>query len=204
MDCQNRIAVEKVCLVARILHVDKDKENLCREVLQVQMAMGWPGLIREVKEICLLVGLSDITHKFIHRKEVVEYMQYHDMKCAKEKMEPLDKCRVIRSRDCRFVQPYMFQKSLEQSRLQFLWDTQMIDTRTTMKGKYEKEKYNCPHCTEGREQGALETPEHLLSDCRAYSDLRTGLNVEVVLEDRCAFLRQAIKRRKSLEEKLRS
>ena len=60
------------------------------------------------------------------------------------------------------------------------------------------------HCSEGREEGALETPEHLLSDCSTYSDLRAGLNVEVVLEDRCAFLRQAIKRRKSLEEKLRS
>ena len=36
----------------KILHIDKDKEILCGEVLQVQMSMGWPGLIREVKEIC--------------------------------------------------------------------------------------------------------------------------------------------------------
>ena len=72
-----------------------------------------------------------------------------------------------------------------------------------MKGNYEKGKYKCPHCSEGREQVALETPEHLLSDYSAYSDFRTGLNVEVVLEDRCAFLRQAIKRRKGLDEKLR-
>ena len=158
MDCQNRIAVEKVCLVARILHTDKDKQNLCREVLQVQMAMGWPGLVKEVKEICSTVGLSDVTQKYLYRKVVVEYVQYNDMKCAKEKMEALEKCRVVRSRDCRHVQPYMFQKSLEQSRLQFLWDTQMIDTRSTMKRKYEKGKYNCPHCSEGREQGALETP----------------------------------------------
>ena len=143
------------------------------------------------------------SHRNIYRKEVVEYIQYYDMKCAKEKMEPLEKCRVVRNRDCRHVQPYMFQKSLEQSRLQILWDTKMINTRSTMKGKYEKGKYNCPHCSVGREQGALETPEHLLSDCSAYSDLRTGLNVEVVLENRCAFLRMAIKRRKGLEEKLR-
>ena len=71
-----------------------------------------------------------------------------------------------------------------------------------MKGKYPKGKYNCPHCREGREQGVLETPEHFLTDCSAYSDIREGLNVEVVLEDRCLFLRQAIKRRKGLEEKL--
>ena len=125
------------------------------------------------------VGLSDVTQKYIYRKKVVEYMQYYDMKCAKEKIEPLEKCRLFRSRDCRFVQPYILQKSLAQSRLQFLWDTQMIETRTTVKGKYKKDMITCPHCSEGREQGALETPEHLLSDCSAYSDLRAGLNVEV-------------------------
>ena len=80
----------------------------------------------------------------------------------------------------------------------------MIDTRTTMKARYEKDKYNCPHCREGREEGALETPEHLLSTCGAYSDLREGLNVEAVLEDRASFLRSAIKRRKELELKLKT
>ena len=48
MKMENRIAVEKVCLVARIMHTNKEKENLCREVLQVQLAMGWPGIVKEV------------------------------------------------------------------------------------------------------------------------------------------------------------
>ena len=117
------------------------------------------------------MGLEDVTKKYIHREKVKEYVQYYDMKCAKEKMEPLEKCRVIRNEDCRFVKSYMFEKSLEQSRLEFLWQTQTIDTRTTMKGKYQKNKYSCPHCVEGREQGVLETPVHLLEDCSAYSSL---------------------------------
>ena len=50
------------------------------------------------------------------------------MKCAKEKRQPLEKCRGIRNRDCRFVRPYMYQKSLEQSRLEFLWESYMIET----------------------------------------------------------------------------
>ena len=45
-------------MVARVLHTEK--ENLCREVLQVHMAMGWPGLYREVQEICKTVGLGDV------------------------------------------------------------------------------------------------------------------------------------------------
>ena len=68
-------------------------------------------------------------------------MQYFDMKCAKEKMKSLDKCSSIRNKDCRFVQDYMYKKSLEQSRLEFLWQTQMLETRFTMKGKFPKDKY---------------------------------------------------------------
>ena len=88
------------------------------------------------------------------------------------------------------------------TRLEFLWQTRVLDTRTSMKRKYEKYKYSCPHCKEGTEQGVLETPEHMLSECSAYVDLRAGLNPEAVLEDRASFLRKAINRRKELESKL--
>ena len=89
MDMENRIAVEKVCLVAKIMHDDKNKENLCREVLEMQLAMGWPGICKEVKEICSAVGLEDVTKKYISREKVKEYIQYFDMKCTKTQMEPL-------------------------------------------------------------------------------------------------------------------
>ena len=79
----------------------------------------------------------------------------------------------------------------------------MLDTRTTMKGKYQKDKYSCPHCVEGKEQGMLETPNHLLNICSAYSDLRAGLNPDAVLEDRASVLRSAISRRMKLEELLK-
>ena len=204
LDMQNRIAIEKVCLVARIVHTGKNKENLCREVLKEQLAMGWPGICMEVKKICSAVGLEDVTKKYMSREKVKEYIEYFDMKCAKIEMEPLEKCRLLRNEDCRSVKPYMYQKSLEQSRLEFIWQTQMLDTRTTMKRRYKKDQYSCPHCDEGRKQGVLETPEHILSSCSAYSDLRVGLNPEETIEDRAAFLRPAIARRKQLEEKLKT
>ena len=67
----------------------------------------------------------------------------------------------------------------------------MTDTTTTMKGRYEKDKYSCPHWQECREQGVLETPSHLLCDCTAYSDLREGRSPELVLEDRAVFFTRA-------------
>ena len=101
------------------------------------------------------------------------------------------------------MQPYMKNKSLEQSRVEFLWQTDMLDTRSTMKARYPKNMYNCPHCIEGRSVGVIETPSHLML-CRAYEDLRYGKDPELVVEDRAPYLLKVVLRRKELEEQLRS
>ena len=85
--------------------------------------------------------------------------------------------------------------------MEVLWLTDMIDTRSTMKGKYNK-KYTCPHCQEGRDLGTIETPTHLMS-CQAYLNLREGINPDEDFKDRAGYLREVIARRKELESKLR-
>ena len=114
-------------------------------------------------------------------------------------MEPLKKLDETKINDTRYMQEYMQQKSLEDSRMEFLWETHMIDTRCNMKGKYEKDKYQCPHCAEG----SLETSGHLLV-CLAYADLREGLDPELRLEDRASYLRKVVKRRTLLDQHLKS
>ena len=111
------------------------------------------------------------------------------MKMVKESMSSLNKCKKMRERDCRFVQPYMFEKLLMQSRMEFLWDTMMLDTRTTMKGRYKKDKYNYSA------GDSLPPPQRVLGLLRP--------DPEMVLEDRAAFLFRAVARRKELEKKLR-
>ena len=93
----------------------------------------------------------------------------------------------------------MKEKSLENSRIEVLWLTNMMDTRSTMKGKYSN--YNCPHCEDGQRNGIIETPSHLMH-CQAYSDLRQGINPEEDQLDRPGYLRGVISRRKELESKL--
>ena len=100
LDCESCICVEKVSLVGRILHSSLEEEHLCRE------AMGWPGLTKEVKEICRKVGLPDVTEEYLGRKKIHEYTQYYNMKVTKENMKQ-DKYIMIRNRDCCHVQPYM-------------------------------------------------------------------------------------------------
>ena len=100
------------------------------------------------------------------------------------------------------MQLYMKQKSLENSRLEFIWETNMIDTRCNMKGKYKKDQYQCPHCWAGNQPGgSLESSDHLMV-CSAYADLREGLNPELVIEDRSTYLRKVIPRRMWLEQQL--
>ena len=49
-----------------------------------------------------------------------------------DKYKKLDK---IKNLDCRYMQEYRKDKSLEDSRLEFRWLTNMLDTRTTMPGR---------------------------------------------------------------------
>ena len=204
LDMEHRVWVEKVCLVARLLHPLDEKENLCRELLQEQLAQGWPGLTKEVQEICCTLGLPDVTQHYLSRNQVVECIECYSMKIAKDEMVGKEKYRHILNQDFRKMQQYMHNKSLFYSRIEFLWQTDMIETRTTMKGKYPKNQYWCPHCVAGRSVGALETPRHLLQ-CDAYSDLiKGGTDPELVAADRAPYLAKVVIRRKELEEQLRS
>ena len=72
---------------------------------------------------------------------------YHNIKKLKEEMGPLKKLELIKYEDCRKMAPYMAEKSLENSRLEFLWPTDMLDSRTTMSKKYSSPY--CPHCVAG-------------------------------------------------------
>ena len=88
----------------------------------------------------------------------------------------------IKQLDCRSMQEYMKNKSLEDSQLEFWWLTDMLDMRTTMPGHRCPHVQNggrmtCPHCPEGREGGQEESPSHLLS-CQAYIGLRVGKDPE--------------------------
>ena len=203
MDSKHLIWVEKVCLMVDIMHKrDEQKENYARDVLKEQLEQGWEGLTIEVAEICHLAGLPDACHEFIPRKQVVEAIEIHHMIEVKEQMGPLSKMALLKLEDTRRMKEYMKMKSLENSRMEFLWQTNMIETRMNMKGKYPKDQYQCPHCPEGREPGgSLETSSHLL-ECRVYQDLREGSDVEGVVEDRVKYLRKVIQRRTALEKYL--
>ena len=102
--------------------------------------------------------------------------------------------------DCRKQQVYMLNSSLFDSRIEFKYQSNMLETRTTMRNKYTQKAY--PHCREGLEDGVEEAHMYILESCTAYTDLRSGLDPLLVQQDRVLFLCQAITRRKLLEQEL--
>ena len=141
-----RIWLEKINLVTVILH-RTEPNNYSRQILEEQLLMGWEGLAKEAKELCVQLGLPDVSKKDIHREDIKSAVTYHNLKKVKEEMGPLKKLELIKYSDCRKMAPYMEEKSLEDSRLEFLWLTDMLDSRSTMSKKYSSPY--CPHCVAG-------------------------------------------------------
>ena len=198
-DIEHKVALEKVCLVTTVMN-NRKESNYTRELLEEELLHSWPGITQEVRAICQEMKFPDATQQFVSRQEAKEEMNFHQLSTLKREMEGKSKCDKIYNQDLRKMQVFMQDKSLENARMEVLWLTDMIDTRSTMKGKYNK-KYTCPHCQEGRDLGTIETPLHLMS-CQAYLNLREGISPEEDFKDRAGYLRKVISRRKELELKL--
>ena len=195
-DMEHCMWLEKVCLVTSVLFNNEEQESYARELLQEQLARGWPGLTQEVKEICRRIGLPNACKQYIPRKQVLEQIKLSSLKKVKEDMEGLTKLESIKNEDLRQPQKYMRSVSLEDSRLEFRWRTGMLDNRGCMGKRYRSKA--CPHCPAGRVEGQEETSAHWLS-CQAYEGLRIGLDPEGQLEDRVKYIRRVQEMRKLLE-----
>ena len=198
-DIEHKVALEKVSLVTTVLQ-NREENNYARELLEEEQLHSWGGITQEVKDICQEMGLPNATQQFVSRQEAKEAISLHHLITIKKEMEGKRKCDQIYKRDIRKMQEFMLDKSLENARMEVLWLTDMLDTRSTMKGRYRQ--YACPHCCEGRDLGTLETPQHLMH-CQAYLQLRQGLNPEEDFVDRSSYLRKVIAKRKELELELK-
>ena len=123
--------MEEGSLVAVILH-RTEISNYSRQVLEEQVLMNWEGLAKEARELCGSLGLPDVAKQDIHREDIKSAVMYHNLKTVKAEMAPLKKLSLIKNSVCREMAAYMTEKSLEDSRLEFLWLTNVLDSRTTM------------------------------------------------------------------------
>ena len=107
---------------------EEQEENYAGEILREQQERGWEELTTEVAKICQLARLPNVCKKYISRNDIVKAVYLHHLKEIQEEMKPLSKFNKIWDTDTRRMQNYISQKCLQDSRTEFLWETNMLDT----------------------------------------------------------------------------
>ena len=132
-----RIKQEKVLLVLALKQQEED--CLAREVLQEQMRMGWPGLGKEVQDICKEIGLPDATDVKVNmaKEDVKEAITVHHLMYIKKEMKG-KKLEAMSRTDMRQRRDYT-QYGVEECRMAFRLETFQFDCRVNMPTRYGRD-----------------------------------------------------------------
>ena len=185
LSMRHRVWQKKIFLVAAIWQQDDD--CLARQVLEEQVRQGWPGLAREVKEICRQVGLPDATdQKTVLDKEAIKIaIKVHHLQTLKENMTG-QKIQVMKQTDMRQRQPYT-KLRVDKCRMAFRLEVYQFDCRANMPTRYKRDLC-CRACGPGvgeqkkeqekekeqqEEVRQIEDQKHL-EVCKGYSELWVG------------------------------
>ena len=144
---------KKIRLVTRILHLSEDDDNYARDILEEQYNNGCCGITKEVVDICLPVGLKNACKVYVSREEVREAMMYDHLCILKMEMEALKKLDRISKEDCRYMQDYMTQRSLEDARPPGVPLEDGYDQLLGLDAGDVRGLKAFPHCSKGRDAG---------------------------------------------------
>ena len=168
-----RIWNEKIRMVLAIKEMDS--RFLARQVYEEQKRNDWPGLAKEVEEICGIVGLPNANKVDVTKMQVDGAIREHnrlvirsDMISKYKKLDDL-----VEEEDGMLnIKDYMRTKNISESRVLFRIRTKMLDLKDNMKGRYSKDDLNCSACNENK----IESQAHVIT-CTGYADLRAGLDL---------------------------
>ena len=163
---KHRIWFEKINLV---LAIRKMQCGLAKEVYEEQLANDWPGLAKEVGEICSTIGIPDVNHNLGNKRDIDRAIINHDRSEIVEKFVKYKKIDRIKEDNPTEPKSYLKQKSLADSRLIFRMRTEMVDIKDNMRNKYKGPGVNCDACN----MKLAESQIHVMA-CTGYEDLRVG------------------------------
>ena len=152
---------------------EMDSRFLARQIYEEQKRNDWPGLAKEVEEICGIVGLPNANRVDVTKMQVDGAIREHnrlvirsDMILKYKKLDDL-----VEEEDG-MLKDYMRTKNISESRVLFRIRTKMLDLKDNMKGRYSKDDLNCSACNEDK----IESQAHVIA-CTGYADLRAGLDL---------------------------
>ena len=186
---KHRIWQYKLSLMKRIKAQSTD--TLSRKILEEQITHDWPGLSREVADICEQLNIPDIRHQDIKDGCFKKAIFEHHYLELKEKIAGSKKMEKHQNDDFRNVQGYMMEKSIEKSRIAFKIRCEMIpEIKGNFKDRYRRkggeEALKCQECSTGE----IESQSHCLV-CPRWDTIRNGLELHK-LDDMVIFFQKLL------------
>ena len=167
---KQRIWIEKINLALFIKQ--SGKSSLAGRIYREQLDQGWPGLAREVEEICSTIKIQNVNDVDVPKSVIVDAINKHHAEEARELMGK--KLKEMKSEDIGRTRDYMKTKCIADCRLKFRIRTNMVELKGNMKGSYRDSDFSCLGCGD---KSTVEDQSHVIR-CPAYHELREGLDFE--------------------------
>ena len=148
--------------------------SLAKLVYQEAESMGWPGLGKEVRQICQDIGIPDINIHRTRKSDIQNALKKSHYAHMMSLFEGSSKLEDIKNDNFHNIQPYFDDKDLETARMKFKIRTKMLERipgNFKNKYKYQENGLKCNLCSEEMTQNHCKIcPERL--------SIRKELNLE--------------------------
>ena len=192
----NRIAQRKLNFVCHIKNLND--EDLAKQVFDEQLVNGYPGIDKEVQELCENLGIPEVTKdrkdeksKAKWKKIIEEAVEKKNEVELKEKIRKYEKLEIMKQEDYG-QKNYLEQLTLLQARTLFRVRTRMVNCKMNQLGdrKNKASLWKCGEC------GYIDSQLHIIH-CPAYQNLREGkdLNSDV---DIANYFKEVLKIREGI------
>ena len=105
-----------------------EEGSLAKIVYQEAEGHGWPGLGREVREICQYLNIPDLNGYKMHKKELQKAIQVSHYEDMMSQFDSSRKLQDIKGSDFSSLQTCFNDKNLENARIKFKIRTKMLKT----------------------------------------------------------------------------
>ena len=189
---KQRIWQMKILLLKRMKK--QGRTSLCGQVLDEQRKNNWPGLTKEVTEICSELDILDVNTHDVPDGQIKKAVFGHHYNQIKEEIAKSKKMEKYKDDDFQDVQPYMKGKSVDNIRMCFRVRCEMVnDIKGNFKSKYTRHGGEAALVCDNCDLSVNETQAHCLV-CTRWETIRLGLDLTKI-DDLATFFQRLLMER---------
>ena len=194
MGMRHRIWQMKLLLLKRIKK--QGTHSLSGQILEEQRNNNWPGLAREVREICEELDIPDMNIHDIPDSQVKKAVCSHHYNTMKDDIANSKKMEKHKHEDFFDVQPYMKGIDIHKTRMCFRTRCEMVnDIKGNFTSKYKRHGGEAALVCDNCDLQVNETQTHCLV-CPKWEDIRHGLDLTKIVDMATFFQRLLVERAK--------